>query len=390
MMLGIEKRINWKKMKSQNDHPIGLDIGHDFIKMIQLSGEGGRMSVLAADKIRIERDICDDDQKRRNFIVSAIRQKLESGNYSGKNVVSCLPKDALKITSIRLPELRQDKVEQTLKEEAAQRFGLDAEKDSINYVVAGSVCQGDDTRDEYILFVAENEVIRNHIEMLEEGGFRPLSIDIVPYALFRVFERFLKRREDKDRTAVLVDVGSRKTTIMFVRGEDISFVKQIPIGGEDFNEEVAVKLGISVSEAEVLRKTLRAQRLPAVPVGAGQDELEWALGEGADLSKQGLDESTRRVMVDAISCVSEKLAREISLCFRYYTVTFRGRRVERVVFAGGGAYENILFNVLRRQLAVEVEIAEPLKGFDIMNVKFDSDKRGFLCEWAVAVGLALK
>jgi hypothetical protein len=49
-----------------------------------------------------------------------------------------------------------------------------------------------------------------------------------------------------------------------------------------------------------------------------------------------------------------------------------------------------LFNVLRRQLAVEVEIAEPLKGFDIMNVKFDSDKRGFLCEWAVAVGLALK
>jgi len=35
-------------------------------------------------------------------------------------------------------------------------------------------------------------------------------------------------------------------------------------------------------------------------------------------------------------------------------------------------------------------VAEPLRGFDMMNVNFDSDRRGLLCEWAVAVGLSLK
>jgi len=109
---------------------------------------------------------------------------------------------------------------------------------------------------------------------------------------------------------------------------------------------------------------------------------------------QNLDTSTRQSMVNAISAVSEDLAREISLCLRYYTVTFRGKRVQRATFAGGGAYEDILLDVLRRQLTVEIEVAQPLRGFDLSGdsaaVNFDGDRRGLLCEWAVAVGLSLK
>jgi type IV pilus assembly protein PilM len=95
-------------------------------------------------------------------------------------------------------------------------------------------------------------------------------------------------------------------------------------------------------------------------------------------------------MVDAIGAAAEELAKEISLCLRYYTVTFRGKRVEQAVFSGGEAYERILLNVLRRHLTVEIEVAQPLKGLNITNVNFDDDKRGLLCEWAVAVGLGLK
>jgi type IV pilus assembly protein PilM len=98
-------------------------------------------------------------------------------------------------------------------------------------------------------------------------------------------------------------------------------------------------------------------------------------------------------MVDAIGAAAEELAKEISLCLRYYTVTFRGKLVERAVFSGGEAYERILLNVLRRHLTAKVEVAQPLKGLDITNVNFDNNKRlhrRLLCEWAVAVGLSLK
>jgi len=251
-------------------------------------------------------------------------------------------------------------------------------------VLAGSVRQGDEIKNELILFAADNETLKSHIDMLEQAGLRPVAIDNVPCALFRSFERSMRRQEDKERTVVFVDVGSQYTTVVFGRGGGISFVKQIPVGGERFNQEVAAKLGISVGEAETLRVMLRRDKDSALPVA----------GKAAGDDKNELDASTRQVMVDAISSVVEELAREISLCFRYYTVTFRGKRVERAYFAGGGAYERILVNALKRQLTVEVELAQPLRGFDMSSEKaginLDSDRRGLLCEWAIAVGLGLK
>jgi type IV pilus assembly protein PilM len=371
--------ISWK-FRTPGCLPIGLDIGHSCLKMLQLLVSAGHISVLAADKVRISPDINGDIPARRAFVVSELKRMQAEGNFRGRDVVSCLPNDRLKMTSLRLVEAEGEKIEQVLRKEAAQRFGLDSDKDVINYLVAGSVQQGDETRSELILFAADNESIKSHIEMLEEARLRPVAIDTVPCALFRSFERSLRRQEDRERTVVFVDVGSRFTTVVFGRGEEITFVKQIPLGGEEFNRRIAAKLGISVNEAEVLRGTLRMERSASVPRTSCGDQ-------------QQIDASIRQVIVDEVGAAAEELAREISLCFRYYTVTFRGKRVERAVFSGGEAYESILLGVLRRQLAVEIEIAQPLKGFDLSRqagINFDSDRRGLLCEWAVAAGLALK
>ena len=387
--------INWK-LKTRSQQPIGLDIGHSSIKMIQLAINGGHISILAADKACVGPGINGDEQERRSFVVSTIKQMLAKGNFSGRNVVSCLPNEKLKITSLRLAETNSEEVEQALRKEVTQRFGLDPEKDAIDYLCAGDVRQGDETKNELILFAADNESIKSHIELLEEAGLRPVGIDTVPCALFRSFERFLQRQEDRERTAVFVDIGGRFTTVVFGRGREISFVKQIQIGGENFNREIASKLGVGIKEAEILRGKLRKERTTSVEKShqasgegsMGRDNLSDS--EGGEERLGTIDASTRQVMVDAVGSVAEELAREISLCFRYYTVTFRGKRVERAVFSGGEAYERILLNVLRRQLAVEIEVAQPLRGLDMMNVDFDGDRRGLLCEWAVATGLSLK
>jgi type IV pilus assembly protein PilM len=402
--------VGWK-LKTRGLQPIGLDIGHNSIKMIQLAINGERISILAADKVRVEAGMNGDEEARRRFVISAIKQILAKGKFRGRNVVSCLPNDELRVTSLRLSETETDEIEVALRKEAGQRFGLDPEKDTINYLVAGNVQYGDEIKNELILFAASDETIRSHIAMLEEVQLRPVAIDTIPCALFRSFERSRRRGEDKEETVVFVDVGSQFTTVVFGRGGEISFTKQIPIGGEKFNSEIASKLGVSIDEAEILREKLQMERIGlGVPKSSspGQDRaVSFPLGgqngnghsaerynhperltvEG--LSRSPLDTSTQQVMVDAIGAAAEELAKEISLCLRYYTVTFRGKLVERAVFSGGEAYERILLNVLRRHLTAKVEVAQPLKGLDITNVNFNNNKR-LLCEWAVAVGLSLK
>ena len=374
-------------LKIRSQQPIGLDIGHNSIKMIQLSINEGHISVIAADETRFDAGINNDQQTGNDFIVSSMKRMIANGGFLGRNVVTCLPSDKLKITSLRLAEADNYSIEQALRREVAHRFGLDPEKDSMDYMVAGSVRQGDEIKNELILFATDSETIKDHIATLEQADLRPVAIDTIPCALFRSFERSLRRQEDRDRTAVFVDVGSRFTTVVFGREGEISFIKQIQIGGQKFTKEIAAKLGISNAEAEMLQEALR--------VDPGLLSLKADIGEQAPAeSWHNIDMSTRQVMVDAVSAVADDLVKEISLCLRYYTVTFRGKRVERAVFAGGGAYEDILLNILKRKLAVEIELAQPLRGFDLSNgrikVNFDSDRRGLFCEWAVAVGLALK
>ncbi len=374
--------MSWT-LKTRGLRPIGLDIGHNSIKMIQLVMNGEHVGVLAADKVRVDPSVDGDEQEKRTFAVSAIKQMLARGNFHGRSVVSCLPNDKLRITSLRLAEADTDQIEQALEKEAAHRFGLDLANDTIDYLLAGDVRQGDETKTELILFATDNETVSTHIAMLEQAQLKPVAIDTIPCALFRSFERSQRRQEDKELTVVFVDVGSRFTTVVFGHGGGIRFVKQVPIGGERFNRDIAARLGVDINEAEMLRGRLRMERDVSSPEPDATDQTS-ANGE------RRLDASTRQVMIDAISAVADELAREISRCLRYYTVTFRGKRTDRAVLTGGEAYENILLDILRRQLDVEIEVAQPLKNYDLMNAKFDGRRQDLLCEWAVAIGLSLK
>jgi type IV pilus assembly protein PilM len=340
--------------------PIGLDLGHSSLKMVQLAVRDGKVKVLAARRVPVK----GDGPERDSAVIGAIQQVLADGQFRGREVVSALPIDKVRITSLRLPEDETDQADKILRREAAERFDLDPARDAIDYILAGSVRQGDEVKNEYILFAVDYATVEGHIRLLEEAGLTPAAVDASPCALFRAFERSLRRQEDRERTIIFTDVGYRYTTVVFGRGGEVCFVKQIALGMSQFNDDVASALGIAAPEAESFR--LRVQRDDSV------------------------DAATRCHVVDALNMTSEQLAGEIALCLRYYTVTFRGKRVERAVVAGGGAYEQVLRDALRRHLSVEVEVAEPLRGFEYCPDKMDREGPSGFADLALAVGLGLK
>jgi type IV pilus assembly protein PilM len=344
--------------------PIGLDIGHGAVKMVQLMLTDDGVKVLAAQRASLPPCSDEDDEVRQRVITGAIRQLLVHGDFRGREVVSALPNEKLRITSLRLSEAEAPQAEKALQREAAQRFGLEPETDTIHHLRAGSVRQGDESKNEYILLAADHETIKGHIALLEHAGLRPTGIDAIPCALFRNLERMMRRQEDKERTVIFIDVGHRYTTVVIGRASEICFIKQMAFGAARFSEDIAAQLDISVADAESLRMKLHSQ--------------------------EPVDAATHRLVTDTLSATGEQLAAEISLCLRYYTVTFRGRRIERAVVTGGGTRENAVLDVLRRRLAVETEVAEPLRGFDCSGIGHDEDRHGSSADFALAVGLSLK
>jgi len=300
------------------------------------------------------------------FAVSAIKEMLARGNFRGKNVVSSLSNDIIKIKSMRLDTTDAEQIEELMRDEIAAQFGLSADTDEIRYMIAGSVYQGDDIKNEVIFFGADKESVSQHISLLEESGLSPVAIDTAPCALFRCFRGSLRRQEDRQLVSVFIEVGSLFTTVIISRGQEIAFVKQIPIAGRHLNEQVASKLGVGYDEASVLRSKLR------------------------NAEADSIDLPTRQAVVDAMSGVIGELAAEISLCFKYYAVTFRGNHPTEAVFAGNEAYELVLLDALKKQLDIEVKIAQPFRGFDLTGTNFAADQQSSFCEWAVAVGLGVR
>jgi type IV pilus assembly protein PilM len=356
--------INW--FDRNKVHPIGLDIGHSSIKMIQLCQDKQAVRVIAASDVAMDPTLGEDVSARREFIISSIRQIHSQGGFRGRHVVSCLSGDLIRIKSLRLDTTEPHEIEQFMRGEVAVRLGLNPDVDELRYMVAGNVFQGEQIKNEVIFFGIERAAITDYLEMLEEAHLDPISMDTVPSALFRSFQRSLRRREDKDMASVLVDLGSHFTTVIIGKGQQVIFIKQIPIAGEHLTRQVADKLGIEIAEAALLRRKLR------------------------ESESGGLDEETARSVNDAMSGMIESLAREISLCFKYYAVTFRGQTPSEAVFAGGEAYESILMDALCRYLGVKIRIAEPLRGFDLSRANFNRRRNPQMCEWAVAVGLGLK
>jgi type IV pilus assembly protein PilM len=347
--------------------PIGLDVGSNSIKMLQLESGSDKPAVIAADEAHLGPEIGDDPQAARDATVAAIKEILARGHFQKRKVISCLPSSKLIIKSLRLDTFDDEEIEKTIKSGIIERFGLKTDTHEVRFFSAGNIRQGDEVKNEVILFAIDKESLREHVELLEQAGVTPVAIDTVPCALFRSLQRSLRRTADREKANVFVDVGSSHTTVIIGKGGEIIFAKQIDIAGEQINRQVASKLGIGLDEAVHLRNKLRNK--------AEAGEIEPAM---------------QQVVIDSMHLVIDELAREISLCFRYYAVTFRGQRPSQVVFAGGEAYEQTLIDALRRHLNVEIGVTEPLRGFDLSRVEFPADKRAMLCEWAVATGLCLR
>jgi type IV pilus assembly protein PilM len=259
-------------------------------------------------------------------------------------------------------------VESAVQYEVRHIFPFEPEEATVRYLCAGEVRQGSDTKLEVIAVAARQQEIDGFVEQLHQAGCVIESLDFEPCALYRSVERFIRRREDETEVNALLDVGLRRSQVVIGRGREISFYKAIEIGAQDFHSAVARKLGIKVEEARAVRRRLF---------------------DGGQADEPGKTDPVRQAVYDATRSTIEDLAREVSLCLRYHSVTFRGHRPSRLRVLGGEAGDPQLVAILTSALPIPVQASRPLASVNISRMR-QSDRQGHLGEWAVAFGAGLK
>jgi type IV pilus assembly protein PilM len=354
------------RLNRQNVLPIGVDIGRDSVKMLQLEVREHRLVVHASARRTFENAPSSPNSAEliSEPAASAIQEMLVDGDFAGRSAVVALPRHVVHVKNLRLPPMPPGELHSVIGFEARGVFPFDTSEARVEYLVAGEVRQGTEVRQEVVVLAARDADIDRFVEQVHRTGLILDSLDVEPCALYRTIDRFVRRREDEQEVHVLLDVGTKCTQVMIGKGRDVSFFKAIEMGGADFNLAVSRKLGIAPIEARALRRRFQEQ---------------------SDTHPQ----TVRVAVFDATRSVMDSLTREISLCLRYHSVTFRGQRPLKVRVSGGEGGDPQLLSMLNSVLAIPVESARPLFSVDCAAMRgFDHRKPSG--EWSIAMGLGLK
>ncbi len=351
--------------KKTNHSPIGVDVGDHTIRMIQFSYETDKPVAVAAAARPLGQGVCPKSgDTYHRAVTETVRDMLSGGSFHGNQVVSCLPAASLIYKNIRLPKMPYDELATAVQFEASERLKFSGDAMNIQFFDAGEVLQGQDKRQEIILLAASKQFIDQHIESMRLCELEISAIEAVPSALARCMDFAYPMSDAEDAPVrVVIDVGYNGTKVLVTRGERICFFKLIEAGGRHMDEALAEKLDLPDATASQVRR-------------------EWMNG----LSQDGNDAR----IASALAPVVDEMSREIGLCLRYFSVTFRGRRPEEAWIVGGESGNTWLWARLCEEVDLKPSPHDPMTMLDMSKVLPVVGGPAEWAGWGVAVGLALR
>jgi len=337
--------------------PIGVDIGSRSVKLLQF--DAARTRVHEAARWELPPEPAAKPERQYERMVEAIQHAREDRNFRGREAVLCLGASNLFAQNIRVSPASGDELTKIVHFEAAGRLPFASEEAEIRYVEADDVRQGDTLRREVILLASYRPALDRLLEVAEEAGLRPVSIDVEPSAILRCYGRQFRRDIDQQSRVMFINMGASNTMALIARGSNAMFVKYLEIGGRHFDEAVARHLKMPLHDAAALRR------------------------HNNDRDPKDRDPEIARGVEESVRPMLDKLTHELSLCLRYHSVTFRGQPLTRVVL-GGGEANDAMAQWLAARLDVPCELGDPLRPFE------KTSALGRNGQWDVAAGLALR
>ncbi len=357
----------WKKHK----FPIAVDVSNRSVRLLQAELNHNRLSVASASEASLSCAEHREDDRYEKILCEGISQAISAGSFVGNHAVLCLPAARVSVKHMRLPQMPADELPMAVKWEASQRFGYTEDSHVLQFYGAGEVLQGDEVREEIIIFSVKKAQVDQYINVFDElnmvlGGIEVDAASLLRWAAYRGKPN-AKSAEIEVDAEVIIDVGQYQTSVLIHRHGRVVFYKVIEINGHRFDRELSDHLNIPVNEAHDLRMR---------HCDAG-DEF------GADrILKEKAQETLRNIAAE--------LAREIGLCLRYFSVTFRGKRPEVVTLIGSEISQKWLTEIIENQCGVSIHTENAL---DVLDSKAEAEKLLLLdsnMAWATSIGLSLR
>lgn len=368
--------------------PVGLDIGTNLFRAVQLSAGSPKPQLLNYSSIKVpvgavvEGEIVDIEAASY-----ALSQLWKSAGFSTKDVVIGLASQRVVVRLVNMPYMDQTELAGAIQFQAQDYIPIPVEDAIIDAkIISEFLSENDEKMIEVLLVAAQKDMVNNTVKAVESAGLKPQAIDLSAFAIVRALiedeSYFLPEDEGNTegglQASALINISSDLTNIVVVENGVPRFARVTPLAGNDLTQAIADSLGLTFDEAEELK----------VKVGLRPLDKEQST-EPPDLPEN------LRVHVEAAQSIMETqvshFVAEIRRSLDYYlTQATQIRNITRLVLSGAGAKLDNFAEHIERGLQAKVETGAPLKQVQpSTNLASDSLASDEL-SLTVSLGLALR
>jgi type IV pilus assembly protein PilM len=364
---------------------LGIDIGGGSLKVVELKPVGNRPQLVTYGYVDESYNIIKDDTPdARREIANHLRELLKQSRVTSNRAVSALPSFSVFSSIINLPAMARKDLISAVRWEAKKFVPIPLEEMILDWEVlkepGQATSDGEKTyakkeKDEkdkekpkdkdakgetakgnlkVLLTAAPKNLVNRYVELFKEVGLQLVGLETESFAL----ERSLVGNDLNP--VMVVDLGSRSTSIIIFSAGVPILNRSIDVGGRSVTKGLAETMGLSESQAEQYKRDM-----------------------SISLEKEPLEKLPRPVAYMINSLINE---------MRYILNIYQSQSrqpVSKVILTGGSCFVAGLTDYIYNIFNIKAFIGDPWARV-IHPVDIDAMLKELGPRFAVSIGLAMR
>ncbi len=346
----------------------GIDIGQAGLKAIRLryADVSQQVMALAFDYVPHAKILSQPDAVPHELIAESLKTFFARNETKNDRIAISVPGQNSLTRFIQLPPVQVAKIADIVKYEAKQQIPFDLEEVVWDFQPIGSgIEEGGFLLDAEVgLFAMKRDLLMQQLQPFTDAKAEVDLIQIAPLTLYNFlsYDQLGVRAEvgptNPEDYTILLDMGADNTTLLVSNGLKI-WIRNIPIGGNNFTRALTKDMKLTFAKAEHLK--CNATKAP---------------------DPKAVFQALRPVFNDFVS--------EVQRSIGYFSSVNRGAKIQKIVGAGNGFKLAGLQKFLHQSLQYPVERVESFYGVIGTNVTESPLFQENIMAFVVPYGLALQ
>ncbi|MEN6372041.1 MAG: pilus assembly protein PilM [Armatimonadota bacterium] len=301
--------------KSAPSAVVGLDIGTELIKAAEakLTKDGIRITglgVMPTPPGVIDNSMIIDPKA----LGAAIKQLLRDSGIKTKHVVSSITgQTSVVVRIIEVPRMTPGELAETMKWEVERHVPFAPTEIQMDFAPIEKPNTPPDAQNmEVLLAVAQQDSVNGLVQAILAAGLEPIAIDVQALAVSRPLIDAVEG--PKPYITAIANIGASTTDVGVFEGSLLAFPgPPLPIAGINFTRAISEELGISMEEAEQLKKEYAEVDMTVMQGGNANDGNDDANLDFANAAPAAMDSSYYAPAADSAPNASEPTSYGTSL-----------------------------------------------------------------------------